>query len=104
MAAICQLQLRVTDIFARYGGEEFICLLYGVTQDQALETAERIRSSIENTLLNFENTPISITASLGVAFAEPDQTLENVIDNADRALYQSKTGGRNRITLWMPEN
>jgi len=100
VAAICQTQLRPTDIFARYGGEEFICLLSEVTEEQALETAERLRKSIENTLLNFADKQIPITASIGLAFAQTNQTLESVIDYADRALYQSKNKGRNHVTIW----
>jgi diguanylate cyclase (GGDEF)-like protein/PAS domain S-box-containing protein len=100
VAIECRKQLRGTDVFARFGGEEFICLLYEISPERALETAERIRKFIENTLLTSDGIPIHVTASFGLAFAQNDQTLDTVIDNADQSLYKSKYAGRNRVTIW----
>jgi diguanylate cyclase (GGDEF)-like protein/PAS domain S-box-containing protein len=100
VAAECSKYLRTTDIFARYGGEEFICLLYEVDPEEARETAERIRTFIEDTSVKFDGKSIHVTASFGLAFAEMHQTLEKVIDLADQCLYKSKTDGRNRVTIW----
>jgi diguanylate cyclase (GGDEF)-like protein len=95
-----QNMLRASDVFARYGGEEFIALLIETTQESALETAERIRREIQSLQINFEGTPIPITTSIGLVFAEPDSKLEKLIDMADKALYQSKQNGRNQVTVW----
>ncbi|HKY53253.1 MAG TPA: diguanylate cyclase [Anaerolineales bacterium] len=100
IATECNKHLRTTDIFARYGGEEFICLLYEVSPKAAHETAERIREFIETTSLEFDGKSIHVTASFGLAFAQSDQTLEQVIDLADQCLYKSKTDGRNRVRIW----
>jgi diguanylate cyclase (GGDEF)-like protein/PAS domain S-box-containing protein len=99
-ASQSQSLLRTSDVFARYGGEEFIALLMESTQESALETAERIRQEIQSLQINFEGTPIPITTSIGLAFAQPDAKLEKLIDMADKALYQSKQNGRNKVTVW----
>jgi diguanylate cyclase (GGDEF)-like protein/PAS domain S-box-containing protein len=102
VAKECQNHLRGTDIFARYGGEEFICLLPEQSEQGALETAERIRQVIEQSEVKLETHSIRVTISIGLAFmqSETDPTLEVLIDRADQALYQSKSGGRNRVTFW----
>ena len=100
IAKECQSHLRLSDIFARYGGEEFICLLPEQNEEGALETAERIRQIIEQTEVVFERQSICVTASVGLALIREGLTLEDVIDRADQALYQSKSDGRNRVTLW----
>lgn len=94
----CQKQLRTTDIFARYGGEEFIGLLYEVDHTQALETAERLRNAIADNHFDFAGKTISVTMSIGLAFAQANQTLDAAITLADQALYESKNKGRNRVT------
>jgi len=102
VARECQEHLRSTDIFARYGGEEFIGLLPEQDTDGAIETAERIRRMIEQAEAEFEAQSIHVTASIGLALIrnEKDLTLERLIDRADQALYQSKSDGRNRVTIW----
>lgn len=97
-----QTLLRTSDVFARYGGEEFIALLIETSPEAALETAERICREVEALRIDFEGTLIPITTSIGIAFAEnnSDIKLEKLIDMADKALYQSKQNGRNRVTVW----
>lgn len=101
-ASECRTQLRSSDIFARYGGEEFIALLVETPQDIAIETAERIRKTIENFIIEFEDKKIPVTTSIGITFSDEstDLKLEKMIDMADKALYQSKQNGRNRATVW----
>lgn len=97
----CRKSLRTTDIFARYGGEEFIGLLIEISQEAALETAERIRKNIEESVLEFDGQTIRVTASIGLVFAQNNVNLklESLIDEADKALYLSKSNGRNRVTV-----
>ena len=93
---------RPADLVARYGGEEFIALLVDTDPEGARMLAERMRDRIEE--LKIENAGSSVcgylTVSLGVATIVPNPTLkpEDLVDLADRALYASKAGGRNRVS------
>ena len=91
---------RPCDFAARWGGEEFIALLVNTPMKGALDVAERIRSSIEKTKINFESgEKINITVSIGVNSMIPvqDSSLEDFILEADRALYAAKKAGRNKV-------
>ena len=95
--------LRPTDILGRYGGEEFCIMLIGQEADQAAKVAERLRSRIESASSTaIPSIPgIRITASLGVssiASGAPDPL--ELIDQADKALYDAKERGRNRVRCW----
>ena len=87
--------MRGHDVVARYGGEEFVMLLPATDADEALEVAERLRSAIACRPWPHRK----VTASLGVATAGPaTPDAAALVDQADRALYQSKQAGRNQIT------
>jgi len=92
---------RPRDIICRYGGEEFIIVLFDTTLKSAEKLAERLRATIEGKRLGTENGELTVTASLGVAAATPNQHIDakDLIAQSDDALYQSKTNGRNRVTL-----
>ncbi len=86
---------RSTDIFARYGGEEFIILVAETNLSGALNHAERLRCDIEK--FKFK-TAGHITSSFGVTeFIAESDTLETLLDRADKALYLAKEYGRNRV-------
>ena len=62
------------------------------------EIAERIRQTIEETEILFEGKPVTVTASIGIALLTPDdKDIETVISRADKAMYQAKNDGRNRV-------
>ena len=97
--------LRSTDTVCRYGGEEFCIILPGIELSQAIEMSERARENIAQ--LDFTDEPgskrMSITSSFGVAAIEHQpESLSQLIDRADKALYHSKHTGRNRVTAWLP--
>ena len=95
--------LRPTDSVCRYGGEEFCIILPGIGLAQAQTMAERARQHIAQLAITDEtdNTPVAITSSFGVSSNEHQAaSLAELIDRADKALYQSKHTGRNRVTLW----
>ena len=92
--------LRSSDVLARYGGEEFVILLPNTSSAEAAVTAERIRS----TIAALENPEIErpVTVSVGLASTVPDGqlTLEEIVQRADRALYQAKDAGRDRCETY----
>jgi len=93
---------RVPDLVARYGGEEFMILLKGVDKSAAYQTAERIRELVASTKFEGgQNQPMGmVTISMGVAcFPEDAQFSEELIKQADQALYKAKRAGRNNVQL-----
>lgn len=89
--------LRVIDSFGRYGGEEFLLILPQTTLAGAQVKAERIRASIE--ALRFDSLPegIRVTVSIGLAEFQAGETTDDTLARADKALYQAKEAGRNRV-------
>jgi diguanylate cyclase len=95
-------QVKGQDVAARYGGDEFVVLLPRTPVDGGRALAEQIRATVQNSRIRRLNTPDligNITVSIGVAGLQPGQTLDALVQAADAALYQSKTAGRNRVTL-----
>lgn len=90
-------ECRGGDILTRWGGEEFLILLPETTLEQAHILAERIRSSIETLKIDFKQTHIKTTASIGVSERGSKQTLNELIYDADSHLYLAKDKGRNQI-------
>ncbi|MFO0679210.1 MAG: GGDEF domain-containing protein [Polyangiaceae bacterium] len=104
LAQVAASTIRTEDVIARYGGEEFGIICRGITSDRAVVLAERLRVVIEGTDFSFETVPIPVTVSLGVA-SVPASTItkaEELTNAADSALYQSKHGGRNRVSIHKP--
>src|SRR5690606_32519487 len=93
--------LRDEDVIARYGGEEFLALLPGADARAVASVAERIQNLLRNLAISHPDSPVSafITASLGCATIWPAErgTPDELIQSADRALYQAKSDGRDRI-------
>lgn len=92
--------IRQTDMAARYGGEEFVVLLPDAPRSTALQIAERIRTAVAQAVFTYEDASCSVTISMGLAEFDPytDLNSQTFIQKADKALYESKRGGRNRTT------
>lgn len=100
VARVVRSSLRENDIAGRYGGEEFGIILPNTPEAGAMIVAERIRASIEASPIPFEEREIKATSSLGVAEYRPGVAdCEELIAQADAALYRAKEGGRNRVIL-----
>lgn len=96
-------QLRQEDQLCRYGGEEFVMLLPGLTALEAYAVAERMRVALEaHGSQGIRDVKVrTITSSFGIAsITEGAKTLEQLIEQADIALYASKDRGRNRSSIW----
>ena len=100
VASSVQSCLRETDKLARFGGDEFVALLPETGSEAALEVAERIRLAVENTSADEKGTMIRATVSIGIAsFPVHANQADELMLNADRALYQSKEEGRNKVSV-----
>jgi diguanylate cyclase (GGDEF)-like protein len=93
--------VRTADIVCRYGGDEFVIVMPGVTESTVRKCAEDIRSRFEMQSVIFENQKIQSTVSLGVAiYPLHGSNVDEVFINADRAMYQAKQRGRNRVAIY----
>lgn len=90
---------RKTDLVFRYGGEEFVVLLTETDINGSVVPLERLRKRIEEYPFKFNGEGLKLTISIGVADNLVESTQE-LIDNADKALYEAKGGGRNRVIVF----
>ncbi|MDP1647513.1 MAG: diguanylate cyclase [Rubrivivax sp.] len=99
IAAVLQQCTRGSDVAARFGGEEFMLVLVDITPEQALARAEQLRLRIQTLPLHGGNGALGgVTVSIGAAHAPADgDSFEALLRAADRALYEAKHGGRNRV-------
>jgi diguanylate cyclase (GGDEF)-like protein len=103
LARTIQAELRGTDVPARYGGDEFVVLLPETPIKDALDVAERIRAAVAASPFDFEGGRMDCTVSIGAAaFPEDGGTLDAIAARADRAMYQAKQQGRNRVLRYQP--
>ena len=93
-----QQPLRSNDFLARFGGEEFVVILPDADAAGAREAAERVRGSVAGTAWPFA--PLTVSIGAVAAQPEPGVDLHTLVAQADRALYQAKQAGRNRVHLF----
>ncbi len=95
--------LRPYDRVFRYGGEEFLIVLPNTNLQAGREVVERIRQGLSAIALTHAGgAPVFVTASFGLTPLDPDVSIEESMDRADKALYAAKTAGRNCLRLWAP--
>ncbi|NSW89583.1 MAG: diguanylate cyclase [Firmicutes bacterium] len=100
VAEKCKKSLRETDIIGRYGGEEYTILLPHTGSEEAKSVAERLLSSIAECPIIFDDNEISVTVSIGVAVMDDSiNTMQELLQKADTALYAAKKKGKNCIVL-----
>jgi diguanylate cyclase (GGDEF)-like protein len=101
LARLVLAELRSTDVLARYGGDEFIVLLPETPAKGAQDVAERIRDAVGGMPLDLDGKRLACTVSIGLAaLPEDGNTLDALVARADRAMYQAKKAGRNRVVTF----
>ncbi len=99
LAQLIESEARGYDVFARYGGEEFVFLLRGSPLEAAVAMAERVREEVEAHVFVYDDLELKVTVSLGVAHWSGENPMEGeeLIEGADRRLYEAKESGRNCV-------
>jgi len=96
VASILNTIMRDTDLVARYGGEEFAIILADSDLENAVGVAERIRTQIEKSFFCVNDSVLHVTASVGVTELQTEDSIVDVVERADAALYEAKASGRNQ--------
>ncbi|HSC87142.1 MAG TPA: diguanylate cyclase, partial [Polyangiaceae bacterium] len=103
MGEVLKRLKRDTDLVGRFGGEEFVIVCEQTDQEGARNLAERLRKELEVTVFQTEMGPLQVTCSVGVStFPQAGMDWETLFKATDEALYVSKRGGRNQVTVWSP--
>ena len=92
-----ETQIRECDILCRYGGEEFVLLLPETSVADAFVMLEKLRVYIAECKFHFHDSPVPVTMSCGIAGFHKDDTVSEVFERADRAMYLAKRDGRNQV-------
>jgi diguanylate cyclase (GGDEF)-like protein/PAS domain S-box-containing protein len=103
IATTLQRCLRDTDVLARFGGDEFGVLIAPTTLEQAQQLAEKLLTAVREHVMQIDRKQLRVSASIGVAtFGGKCATAEELLGDVDRAMYQSKEAGRDRVTVYSP--
>ncbi len=90
---------RPFDLYGRWGGEEFIGIIRHINYFDLERMANRLRSLVEKSFIMHENNKLHVTISIGATLVKNEDTIDSIIKRADMLLYESKSAGRNRITM-----
>jgi diguanylate cyclase len=99
LSAVIKDALRPTDSVSRYGGEEFVLLLPDSNLEAAAATVERLQRELTKKFFLYKNESVLVTFSAGVAQRAPQESQESVVGRADKAMYQAKHTGKNRVVM-----
>jgi diguanylate cyclase (GGDEF)-like protein len=99
VARTLSVNLRSHDLLGRYGGEEFVAIITNLNMAQLHSSANRLRLLVEKSSLDTEYSTIQVTVSIGATVVRPEDTVETAITRADLFMYNSKIGGRNRVSI-----
>lgn len=98
VAKTIRQNLRTSDSCGRWGGEEFVALVQNVNREGLKTVAEKIRLLIEQSVVEENERNLKVTISIGATAFRLEDSLQGLLERADGLLYQSKQGGRNRVT------
>jgi diguanylate cyclase (GGDEF)-like protein len=96
LSQVFKASLRETDYVARWGGEEFLFILAQTDQTEAFDVAERLRCAVFQKTVSLDDEDIKVTVSIGIKEYQQNLTSDQLINDADKALYEAKRLGRNR--------
>jgi diguanylate cyclase (GGDEF)-like protein len=96
---------RQSDFPSRYGGEEFVLILPETDQESALQVANKVHEAIRSSSFGTTNHPFTLTVSIGLSSTSSRfySSWQDMVDDADRALYLAKNNGKDKIEIWEPE-
>ncbi len=97
LVRVIKRTMRPSDVLARYGGEEFMLLLPETQQDEAIEVMVRLQRNLTKAFFLHANERVLITFSAGVALRQEGESQSAIVERADKALYQAKRSGKNRV-------
>ena len=97
LAKVVRETLRPSDSLARYGGEEFVILLPDTSPEDGEKVMIRVQRELTRRFFMHNNERVLITFSAGLAVRHPDEPQEQLIERADRAMYEAKRAGKNRV-------
>ena len=97
IAEVLQENIRETDFLARYGGEEFVVIILGAGEPDLHNVAEKLRTSVEKAEFSYQGKAVDIRVSGGYTLFKEGDTAEKAFVRADKALYEAKKQGRNRV-------
>jgi diguanylate cyclase (GGDEF)-like protein len=103
LSRLLQQRLRKSDIIGRYGGEEFAIILTDTEGDAAFKVMDEIRNRFSQIRHQYEDAYFQVTFSCGLAVFPDNEDAVTLTSQADKALYQAKNGGRNRVFLSTPQ-
>ena len=98
---ILKEHVRRNDIACRYGGEEFAVILSNVSRENIYAAYDRFREMVSEHLFEYESNQFHITVSIGIAFSNNAESANDLLSQADQALYQAKDTGRNKTVTYM---
>ena len=99
IAQLLNDRIRETDFLARFGGEEFVMFLPGTKEDETLKLVNDLRKKVEACGFHYQGNAVNITVSCGISSFRDGDSLENVFERADNALYKAKENGRNQCVI-----
>jgi diguanylate cyclase (GGDEF)-like protein len=101
LADVLRRSVRAFDVCCRYGGEEFVIVLPGGDSADAVATADRVRQAIEahRVSVRSNHAPVGVTTSIGAVTLKRGESVDDLIAEADAALYEAKRAGKNQIKI-----
>jgi diguanylate cyclase (GGDEF)-like protein len=97
--------LRSFDTIGRWGGEEFVVLLINTKKEDLFKLADRLRRLVSQSALTLENgEKLKITVSVGATAAQKGDTVESLVERADKLMFESKRRGRNLVSIEFQQN